>query len=150
MTWRRTAYALILFFISIILLGKFFHSSYHIYILLSILLIFFIYFFTIATEQVLFVGDIDTNKIVGSLTLYILLGLIWAVIYLLIIAFDSNSFTGISHRRVARIIFKSCLLQFCDPYDFRLWRYTTKQSHSRIFCIYGVNNRCLLYGNYCI
>ena len=94
-TWRRTAYALILFFISIILLGKFFHSSYHIYILLSILLIFFIYFFTIATEQVLFVGDIDTNKIVGSLTLYILLGLIWAVIYLLIIAFDSNSFTGI-------------------------------------------------------
>jgi len=44
---------------------------------------------------VLFVGDIDTNKIIGSLTLYLLLGLIWAVIYLLILAMDPQDFSGI-------------------------------------------------------
>jgi voltage-gated potassium channel Kch len=62
---------------------------------LLILLIFFIRVFIVAAKQVLFVGKIDANKIIGSLTLYILLGLIWAVIYLILLAMDPNAFSGI-------------------------------------------------------
>jgi len=45
--------------------------------------------------RILFVGDIDGNKIIGSLTLYILIGLIWAVIYMLIISLDPTAFSGL-------------------------------------------------------
>jgi voltage-gated potassium channel Kch len=48
-----------------------------------------------AIHQVLFEGDIDANKIIGSLTLYILLGLIWAVIYMIIILIDPTAFSGV-------------------------------------------------------
>ena len=48
-----------------------------------------------AFKQVFFIGDIDGNKIVGSLTLYILLGLIWATIYLLLLVLDPQAFSGI-------------------------------------------------------
>jgi len=44
---------------------------------------------------VLFEGDIDGNKILGSLTLYILIGLIWAMIYMILLTIDPSAFSGI-------------------------------------------------------
>ena len=94
-TWKWTAYSIIIVFILLTMLSKFFTHQFSVYFILLTLLIFFIRAFTIAAKQVLFVGDIDTNKIIGSLTLYLLLGLIWAVIYLLILAMDPQAFSGI-------------------------------------------------------
>jgi len=94
-TWQWTAYSIIATFIFLTVLSKFFSHQFSVYFILLTLLIFFIRSFTIAAKQVLFVGDIDWNKIIGSLTLYILLGLIWTVIYLLILAMDPQAFSGI-------------------------------------------------------
>ena len=94
-TWKWTAYSIIATFILLTILDKFLSHQFSVYFILFTLLIFFIRSFTIAAKQVLFVGDIDSNKIIGSLTLYILLGLIWTVIYLLILAMDPQAFSGI-------------------------------------------------------
>jgi hypothetical protein len=94
-TWKWAVYALIAFYILLTALGKFFGHQAYIYLILMILLIFFIGSFASAAKQVLFVGDIDGNKIIGSLSLYLLLGLIWTVIYLLLLAMDPSAFSGV-------------------------------------------------------
>jgi voltage-gated potassium channel len=94
-TWQWTVYALILFFVILTALGKFFEHQVTVYLILVTLLIFFIGSFFLAAKQVLFVGDIDGNKIIGSLSLYILLGLIWAVVYILLLVMDPTVFSGV-------------------------------------------------------
>lgn len=94
-TWKWTVYALVLSFVILTVLGKMFDHHLNIYLILIILLMFFIGSFTTAAKQVLLVGDIDGNKIIGSLSLYILLGLIWAVIYLILLVMDPTAFSGI-------------------------------------------------------
>lgn len=94
-TWTWSVYALILLFLLLSVLEKFFSHQFNVYLILFTLLLFFIGSFITNAKQVLFVGDIDGNKIIGSLTLYILLGLIWATIYLIILAMDPQAFSGI-------------------------------------------------------
>jgi len=93
--WRRLIYGWILFFILLTILGKFFEHKIYIYIVLLTLFIFFIGAFVSSAKQIIFVDRIDRNKIVGSLTLYLLLGLIWTIIYLIILVTDHESFSGI-------------------------------------------------------
>jgi len=94
-TWKWAVYALVTFFVLLTAFAKFFEDQFYIYLILTILLIFFIGSFLMAAKQVLLVGDIDGNKIIGSLSLYLLLGLIWAVVYLLLLAMDATAFSGI-------------------------------------------------------
>lgn len=94
-TWMWAVYTLIALFILITASAKFFEHQMTVYLTLSILLIFFTGSFFIAAKQVLLVGDIDGNKIIGSLSLYLLLGLIWAVLYLLLIVMDPTAFSGV-------------------------------------------------------
>jgi len=94
-TWKHTIYVLLPLFFTLAMLNLFFDSKIYIFLVLSTLLFFFIGSFSMAIRQVLFVGDIDGNKIIGSLTLYMLLGLIWAVIYMLIVIIDPGSFSGL-------------------------------------------------------
>jgi hypothetical protein len=94
-TFKWLIYALIISFIVLTILGEIFPHHLYPYFILLTLLIFFIGAFATAAKQVLFVGDVDSNKIIGSLTLYILLGLIWATIYLIILLLDPQSFSGI-------------------------------------------------------
>ena len=94
-TWTWTVYALIAVFVLFTVLGKYFGHAFYVYFILVTLLVFFIGSFATAYKQVLFVGEIDTNKIIGSLSLYILLGLIWTMIYLLLLAMDPSAFSGV-------------------------------------------------------
>ncbi len=50
---------------------------------LFLLLIFFISTAQKTAKQVLFTGEIDGNKILGAICLYLLMGLIWAILYTL-------------------------------------------------------------------
>jgi len=95
LTWKRAIYVLLPLFIFLSILNHFFENKLYLFLVLSTLLVFFIGSFSFAIRQVLFEGDIDFNKIIGSLTLYILLGMIWAVIYLLILVIDPSAFTGL-------------------------------------------------------
>ena len=94
-TWRWAVYALILFFVLMTALGKFIDTELHVYLVLATLLVFFIGSFLVAAKQVLFVGEIDLNSVIGSLSLYLLLGLIWAVIYVILLVINPSSFSGI-------------------------------------------------------
>ncbi len=93
--WRRSVYDLAIFFVLMIALERLFDTDLHIYLLLIILFVFLIGSFLTAAKQVLFVGEIDLNSVIGSVSLYLLLGLIWAVIYLLLLVMDPSSFSGI-------------------------------------------------------
>ena len=48
-------------------------------------------------KQVLFTGYVDRNKIIGSICIYILLGLVWAFGYLIAEGFFPGSFAGLEH-----------------------------------------------------
>lgn len=70
------------------------HSNFdQVYLLL--LLSFFISTALRTAKQVLFTGRIDGNKILGAICLYLLMGLIWAVLYTLIQLNIPGSFTNI-------------------------------------------------------
>jgi len=61
---------------------------------LLLMFAFFLGTFLSIARQILLTGSIDTNKVVGSLALFLLLGLMWAILYLLILEFSADSFTG--------------------------------------------------------
>ncbi len=50
----------------------------------------------ITARQVLFVAPVDGNKIVGAVCIYLLLGLIWAIIFYLLHALTPGSFNGVN------------------------------------------------------
>ncbi len=93
-TWRWAVYALVIVFLLMTAVGRFIDANLHVYLVLATLLIFFIGAFLIAAKEVLFVGEIDLNSVIGSLSLYLLLGLVWAVIYLILLVADPSSFSG--------------------------------------------------------
>ena len=94
-SWKYAIYILFPLLLLLTILDFFFPLKIYHFLVLGTLLLFFIGSFFTAMRQVFFEGDIDTNKIIGSLTLYILLGLIWAVIYMLILVIDPTAFSGI-------------------------------------------------------
>ena len=62
---------------------------------LLILVSFYTYATWLAGKQVLFTGPIDTNKIIGAICIYLLMGLIWALSYLLIAQATPGAFNGL-------------------------------------------------------
>jgi len=94
-TWKWSVYLLSFVFVSLAIASKLFTSHILVILLLATLVIFFAGSFWVSARQVLFQGDIDGNKIIGSISLYLLLGLIWAIIYIILIILDPQSFSGI-------------------------------------------------------
>jgi voltage-gated potassium channel Kch len=66
-------------------------SMLHLFMLLS----FLVWVTWLALHQVLFTGAIDGNKILGAVCIYILLGLIWALLYLFIAETVPDAFNGL-------------------------------------------------------
>jgi len=62
---------------------------------LFLLLFFFIWVTWLLLRQVLFTGAIDANKIIGAICIYMLLGLIWALMYLAIAEAEPGAFNGL-------------------------------------------------------
>jgi len=66
---------------------------------LLLLLVFFISSSLQTAKQVLFTGHINSNKILGAICLYLLMGLIWAVVYTLLQITLLNSFSNIANNQ---------------------------------------------------
>jgi len=62
---------------------------------LIFLLLFFFIILKPASEQALFSDEITGNNIMGSICIFLLLGFIWAIFYLLLIEVTPTSFSGI-------------------------------------------------------
>ncbi len=60
-----------------------------------LMLCFFLLTLKPAIEQTLFAGEITGNSIIGSICIFLLLGLIWTTLYLLVAEFIPGAFSGI-------------------------------------------------------
>jgi len=76
---------------------------------LLLLLSFFIFTAFKTAKQVLFTGKIDGNKILGAICLYLLLGLIWAVIFTLLQLDFPDSFQTMQHNEQWFMLFPDFL-----------------------------------------
>ncbi len=94
-TWMRMVYTLVILVILLAIIEKLFHLHYSKYANLLILFIFFIHSFLTASKQILFKGSVSLNMVIGSLSLYLLLGLVWSVIYLFLLQLDPTALSGI-------------------------------------------------------
>jgi len=65
------------------------------YLHLLLLLCFLVWMTWLAVRQVLFTGSITSNDIVGAICIYMLLGLIWAILYLLLAQTTPDAFNGL-------------------------------------------------------
>lgn len=65
------------------------------FIHLLLMLYFFIITLRLASQQALFTGQVTRNSIIGSICIFLLLGLIWVMLYLLLIEFTPNAFSGL-------------------------------------------------------
>ena len=63
---------------------------------LLFMLVFFSITLKLAAEQALFSEEITINSLVGSICIYLLLGLIWVMLYLLLNEFIPLSFSGLT------------------------------------------------------
>ena len=62
---------------------------------LTIILLFFVGSFLLSYKQILLVRSVNQNIMIGSVVLYLLLGLIWTIIYLLLLLFFPDAFNGL-------------------------------------------------------
>lgn len=63
---------------------------------LLLLLVFLLWVTWASLKQVLFTGQVDRNTIVGAICIYMLMGLVWALLYLLIAEIVPDSFNGMA------------------------------------------------------
>jgi len=104
--WRRIVYALAVALVALQLLVHFYPSRVTLLLIYGALLLFFLGSFKAAVRLILFEGEVDGNKMVGSLSLYLLIGLIWAMIYLIVLVFDPTAFEGIETGEWRHLFFR--------------------------------------------
>ena len=93
--WFQTGIGFVVSVLLIVVLGILLDVSGLSYLHLLILLVIYSWATWLAARQVLFTGPVDGNKIVGAICIYLLLGLIWALLYLFIAQAVPNAFNGL-------------------------------------------------------
>ena len=93
--WRRVVWGLFGVLLLLGILQHFFRSRAYDYLSLLILFLFFLGWLRDAGRKVLFAGPVNINTIVGSVSLYLLLGLTWTTLYLFILLLDPLALKGI-------------------------------------------------------
>ena len=94
-TWFRTGTGFLLAILVVAMLGIWLEYAKFDYLHLLILISFYLWATWLAAKQVLFTGPIDWNKVVGAICIYLLMGLVWALSYLLIAQAIPNAFNGL-------------------------------------------------------
>jgi len=93
--WRRAIYGLLLVLVLLGLLARFREFLLYDYLTLALLMLYFAGALRVTATRILFSGKVDANKIVGSVSLYLLLGLIWTMVYLTLLTFDHSALQGL-------------------------------------------------------
>ena len=95
--WRRFILGMIVLLLVTNTLREFTSWSLSPLISLTAVLVFYCGMAYAAARQVLFSGHVDANSIIGAAAIYLLLGLIWSVLYLITLEFWHGAFNGIEH-----------------------------------------------------
>lgn len=97
-SWKIAVYIMMFFLITIFISHKLFSNTTLIEVShLIILLLFFLGLLQLSYKQIVMSKIIDTNMIIGSLVLYFLLALTWAIIYLILLIAFPEGFNGITY-----------------------------------------------------
>ncbi len=112
MGWRRIAYALAAVQAVMMVLLRLYPGKLTLFMVYLTLFLFFAGAFKLAVRQILFEGRVDGNKIVGSLSLYLLLGLIWTTLYLMLMVLDPHAFRGLAPQDWHHLFFKTAYFSF--------------------------------------
>jgi voltage-gated potassium channel len=94
--WFYTGFILAIFCVALSILNFFLESENIRLLSLFVVLLFCILSVVIAMKQILFSGQISANKLVGSVCIYLLIGVIWAIMYILIDLLTVDAFRGLS------------------------------------------------------
>ena len=95
--WRKVVAVMALCWIALTVLGDGWQLFDRQLPSLLILLVFFVGEAYFAARQVLLSGrQIDQNMMFGALALYLLIGLIWGIVFLLILAYSPDAFRGMA------------------------------------------------------
>ncbi|RLA73221.1 MAG: two pore domain potassium channel family protein [Epsilonproteobacteria bacterium] len=95
-SWMWAVYFMVVLTVVIFMTKNLFDSTaFRAYFHLFILLFFFMGSFRLSVKQIVMSREIDQNMIVGSIVLYLLLGLVWTIIYLLLLTVYPDAFNGL-------------------------------------------------------
>jgi len=95
-SWMWAVHFMAFVLVAVFMVNKLFvNTSLTIYFHLFILFTFFTGSFILSFKQILLSQKINQNMIIGSLVLYLLLGLMWTIIYLFILNIYPESFNGL-------------------------------------------------------
>jgi len=97
--WRRFNGALLALMLLSGFLGNHFGGKIFSLIDLMIMLVFFLAVAYSASRRVLLSGEVDSNKIVGAVAVYLLLGLIWTSVYLFALEISPTAFNGVEYQQ---------------------------------------------------
>ncbi len=92
--WSRFLYSLFGIWILVIVIKAIFHVQEMNVVMLALTFAFFLGTFKSIARQILFTGQVNSNKVIGSVALFLLLGLMWAIAYLILLEFTPDAFTG--------------------------------------------------------
>ncbi len=92
--WSRFLYSLFGIWILVIVIKAIFHIQEMNVVMLALTFAFFLGTFKSIARQILFTGHVNSNKVIGSVALFLLLGLMWAIAYLILLEFTPDAFTG--------------------------------------------------------
>jgi voltage-gated potassium channel len=93
--WRARFIAIIGLTLLVVITKGAVGSNYFEFVYLSLMLIFFGSAAWLVGSEVLLSGSVDINKIVGSVALYILLALIWAIFYTILLEASPEALKGV-------------------------------------------------------
>jgi len=96
-SWKRSVYIFTLLLIALTIMQHIYFTTLGEYMVLLVLLLFFIGSFMQSFWQIVNAKELDSNMIVGSLVLYLLLGLIFSIIYLIILGVFPDALSGVAH-----------------------------------------------------
>jgi hypothetical protein len=91
---KRFALIIALLLVTIVVRGAT-HYQFAEYLYLFFLLVFLLMAAWLVASQVLLTGSVDLNKIVGAIALYLLLGMIWSIFYVVVLEIDPEALRGV-------------------------------------------------------
>ena len=109
--WFHSTISLSLSIFLVVALAFFLEYLQLYYVQLGLLLCFYLWAIWLASKQVLFSGTVDINEIIGAICIYLLMGLIWALIYLFVAQSMPGAFNGVEqlvwHDNFSEIVYFS-------------------------------------------
>ena len=94
--WQLFLLGPVILLAGLAVVGRFHPWSALDYLSLILIVMLFLGMLRITAGRVLFHGRVDANRLAGALSLYLLLGLVWTLMYLVVLTFDPRALSGLS------------------------------------------------------